>query len=64
MRLPKQSRPVRVQVPMDLRADIGLGDTVKALTSKMGIRPCAPCEQRAAAMNRYLTFTGRSQARR
>jgi len=39
--------------------DIGLGDVIKRATSAIGIRPCGSCEQRAAALNRWLTFSGR-----
>ena len=39
--------------------DIGLGDVIKRATTAVGIRPCESCEQRAAALNRWLTFTSR-----
>ena len=39
--------------------EIGLGDVVKRTTSYFGIQPCGGCERRAAALNRWLTFTGR-----
>jgi hypothetical protein len=64
VRLPKQTQPVRFPVPLDLRHDVGLGDAIKGLTTKIGITPCAPCQQRAAALNRHVTFTGRPQPRR
>lgn len=60
MKLPKPATPVRIKVPVELRRDIGLGDAVKRVTSSLGITPCAPCQQRAATMNRYITFTGRT----
>ena len=37
--------------------DIGLGDVVKRASSYLGIRPCRGCEQRRAALNRWMTFT-------
>ncbi len=37
---------------------IGLGDVIKRVTSTVGIKPCGKCEQRAAALNRWLTFSG------
>jgi hypothetical protein len=37
--------------------EIGLGDIIKRATYAMGIRPCAGCQRRAAALNRWLTFT-------
>jgi hypothetical protein len=39
--------------------DVGLGDVVKRMTYAVGIRPCRGCEQRAAALNNWMTFTGR-----
>jgi hypothetical protein len=39
--------------------DIGLGDVVKRITYAVGIRPCGGCEGRAAALNRWMTFSGR-----
>jgi hypothetical protein len=39
--------------------DIGLGDVVKRMTYAAGIRPCAGCEKRAAALNNWMTFSGR-----
>ena len=42
--------------------EIGLGDVVKRATSYLGIKPCGGCEQRAAALNRWMVFTkGRSR---
>lgn len=38
--------------------DVGLGTVLKKVTSAFGIRPCGGCEQRAAALNRWLIFTG------
>jgi hypothetical protein len=60
MFLPKQAKaPVRIAVPFEIDHDVGLGDAVKRLTSKVGIEPCAPCRERAAALNRQVVFTGR-----
>jgi hypothetical protein len=39
--------------------DIGLGDVVKRMTYAVGIRHCGGCAQRAAALNRWLVFSGR-----
>ena len=55
-----QHQPYRVRLPGFVTdEDIGLGDVIKRATSAVGIRPCGSCEQRAAALNRWLTFTGR-----
>jgi hypothetical protein len=39
---------------------IGLGDVIKRATYAMGIKPCGGCERRAAALNRWVGFSGRS----
>jgi hypothetical protein len=41
----------------------GLGDVVKRATSAVGIRPCAPCEARAASLNRRIRITGAQRRR-
>ena len=57
---PKESdRPAhRVRLPGFLIEDeVGLGDLVKKATYAMGITPCGGCERRAAALNRWMTFS-------
>ena len=55
-----QRQPYRVRLPGFVTdEDIGLGDVIKRATSTVGIRPCGSCERRAAALNRWLNFTGR-----
>lgn len=39
--------------------EIGLGDTVTRAMSLFGIKPCGGCERRAAALNRWVVFSGR-----
>jgi len=39
--------------------DVGLGDAIKRATSTVGIRPCGGCGRRAAALNRWMVFSGR-----
>jgi len=54
--------PHRVRLPGFVRdEDIGLGDVLKRATSAVGIRPCGGCQQRAAALNRWMVFTGRQR---
>ena len=49
----------RVRLPGFIsEEDIGLGDVIKRATSAIGMRPCGSCEQRASALNRWLTFSG------
>jgi hypothetical protein len=40
---------------------IGLGDVIKRASSYVGIKPCAGCEHRAAALNSWVSFTGRTK---
>lgn len=53
-------RPYRVHLPGFVSDDdIGLGDVIKRATAAIGIKPCDGCRQRAAALNRWLVFSGR-----
>jgi hypothetical protein len=53
-----ERQPYRVRLPGFLiEEEIGLGDAIKRVTYAMGIKPCAGCEQRAAALNRWMHFT-------
>jgi hypothetical protein len=54
----KIERPHRVRLPGFIKdEEIGLGDVIKRVTYAMGIKPCAGCEKRAAALNRWMRFT-------
>jgi hypothetical protein len=56
----KERQPYRVRLPGFVSdEDIGLGDVVTKTTSLFGIKPCGGCEQRAAALNRWMAFSGR-----
>lgn len=59
----REGRPqarYRVRLPgFILHEDVGLGTIVKRVTSAFGVRPCGGCEQRAAALNRWLVFISR-----
>jgi hypothetical protein len=51
-------QPHRVRLPGFLiEEEIGLGDAIKRATYAMGIQPCGGCQKRAAALNRWMTFT-------
>jgi hypothetical protein len=55
-------KPVRHQVRLPgfvSDETVGLGDVVKRLTSYAGLKPCGGCEQRAAALNQWMTFSRR-----
>jgi hypothetical protein len=48
----------RVRLPGFLiEQEVGLGDVIKRASAVVGIRPCGGCERRAAALNRWMTFT-------
>jgi hypothetical protein len=52
----------RVRLPGFLiDEEIGLGDVIKRATSYVGIKPCGGCEDRAAALNRWMVFTRRAK---
>lgn len=52
-------QPYRVRLPKAIPdGDVGLGDALKRATSAVGIKPCGGCERRAAALNRWLVFSG------
>jgi hypothetical protein len=53
-----KAEPYRVRLPGFISdEEIGLGEAVKRVTYAMGIRSCGGCEQRAAALNRWMVFT-------
>ena len=53
-------RPYTVRLPGFISdADVGLGDVITRATYSVGIKPCGGCAKRAAALNRWLVFSGR-----
>jgi hypothetical protein len=57
-----ERKPYRARLPGFVSdKDIGLGDAIKKVTYAIGIPPCAGCERRAAALNRWFVFTGRAK---
>jgi hypothetical protein len=58
-----ERRPHRVRLPGFVSdEDIGLGDIIKRATYAVGIKPCGGCERRAAALNRWMVFSGRRKS--
>lgn len=52
-------QPYRVRLPGFItEEEVGLGDVIKRATSSAGLKPCGGCERRAAALNRWLVFSG------
>jgi hypothetical protein len=48
----------RVRLPGFLiEEEVGLGDVIKRVTYAIGVKPCGGCEQRAAALNRWMGFS-------
>jgi hypothetical protein len=57
---PSRPGPRHMRLPGFLiDEDIGAGEVIKLATSAVGIRPCGGCAQRAAALDRWITFTSR-----
>jgi hypothetical protein len=53
-----EHQPHRIRLPGFIKdEEIGLGDVIKKVTYAMGIKPCAGCEKRATALNRWMHFT-------
>ena len=54
----------RARLPGFIREEpVGLGDVIKHATSNIGMRPCGGCAERAAKLNRWVEFTGRTGGR-
>ena len=55
----REKRPAhQVRLPGFLiEEEVRLGDLIKKATYAMGIKPCGGCEKRAAALNRWMTFS-------
>jgi hypothetical protein len=54
-----EHQPQRVRLPGFVPdQEIGLGDAIKRASSYFGARPCAGCERRRVALNRWMTFGG------
>jgi hypothetical protein len=57
---PRRRRSAPIRMPGFLfDEELGLGDMVKRATYALGITPCSTCEQRAAALNRLVVFSGK-----
>jgi hypothetical protein len=55
-----EQQPRRLRVPTFIAdEEIGLGDVIKRSVSYVGITACGGCTRRAAALNRWLVFSGR-----
>jgi len=53
----REPHTFHVKLPGFIREDeVGLGDVIKSLTTRFGVRPCGGCERRAAALNERIRF--------
>jgi hypothetical protein len=51
------SRPRKIRLPGFIPdEEVGLGDVIKRATSTLGIKPCGPCNERAARLNQRVVF--------
>lgn len=56
----KRTAARTVRLPKFLvKEPVGLGQIVKRITTSIGVRPCASCEQRAARLDQWLRFSPR-----
>ena len=56
----RQQPPYRVRLPGFIAdKEVGLGDVIKRATYAVGIKPCGGCGRRAAALNRWMVFSGK-----
>ena len=57
----KPPRPIRIPIP-GVRRALGAGTAFKSLTTALGVRPCAGCNQRARSLDQRIQlvpFRGR-----
>jgi hypothetical protein len=56
---PSEGRPFHIRLPGFVTDEaVGFGDAVKRVSYALGVAPCGGCERRAAALNRWVAFTG------
>ncbi|QBS43373.1 hypothetical protein [Nocardia sp. CS682] len=54
----------RVRLPgFVVSEETGLGDVIKHVTNRLGVKPCGGCNRRAAALNRRIVFSPRRTSR-
>ena len=50
-------QPFRIRLPGFITDDeVGLGDVIKGVTSRVGIRQCGGCRRRAEILNNWVLF--------
>ena len=54
-------KPFRIRIPGFVHdEDIGLGQAIKYVTGRAGIKPCGGCERRAAALDHRVVLSPRN----
>jgi hypothetical protein len=56
MKAVAKKSPLQVRVPLNAQRPVGLGDVISRATSALGVKPCAACKKRAAALNKRIVF--------
>lgn len=58
----RDPKPFRVRMPGFVHdEDIGLGQAIKYVTARAGVRPCGGCERRAATLDRWVVLSPRNR---
>lgn len=55
----KEQGPKKIQLPISMEEEVGLGDLVKRFTTFVGVKPCGGCQKRAQWLNQRAVFSGR-----
>jgi len=57
----RNTGPYNLHLPGFLiEEQIGLGDAIKHVTYRLGIKPCGGCEKRASRLNQWMQFSANS----
>lgn len=61
--LEKSRKPLKITIPLSsLKGrEVGLGDILKEGFRRLGIKPCAGCEDRAEFLNKWIVVEGESE---
>lgn len=52
----KDPEDVKLRKPVPALTSKGLGDTIKKVTDKLGIKQCGGCKKRQEALNRLVPY--------
>jgi hypothetical protein len=50
-------RAREIRLPGFIHEEVGLGEMIKRATTTLGIKPCGPCAERAARLNRRIVLS-------